>query len=540
MSLALQPLLRATLWCGWTRLSLWPWTIIVMSSTRYENRPRNPISSVRSLKMAALPLALLAASAAASSAAYAGPPARALATRSQTANPSATALAPAHVRLRARTAANRRGPSVSAALARLEQTGAVSEADHARYLSIYVAAKHSLARLSGTRRVELGAVLANVQAIAAAGGLIPSRLPALFLTLERNRWWWTHEALLSSGERVTFPHSKLIWEYYAGQGIEIQWLATFGEGNGYYLSGHENANLRALVQEVLPLASQRAGGIAWEYLFRFDGGAPPWTSGLSQGTALEVLARAYQRFKEPALLAAAQQALAVFKAAPPQGVRVHTPAGATYAEYTYAPDDRILNGFVQALVGLYEYTAIAQDPAGLALFQAGDAEARAEVPRYDTGAWSLYDQYGESSLNYHELLTEFLQHLCERTRKGPPMSAAAPPPQPIPGDDVYCTTAQRFKADLSTPPAIALLTRRLRGGTRAGVRMSLSKISTVTMTVRQGSRVVWSNRATVERGRPRLLWVTPARSGTFTVTLLARDLAGNFSTASGSVLVSRH
>ena len=93
-----------------------------------------------------------------------------------------------------------------------------------------------------------------------------------------------------------------MWEYYPGQGIEIQWLGTFGEANGYYLSGHENANLRQLLGEVIPLATKRAGGIAWEYMFHFDGGAPPWTSGLSQGTALQVLARAWSRFKEPAYL----------------------------------------------------------------------------------------------------------------------------------------------------------------------------------------------------------------------------------------------
>ena len=486
---------------------------------------------------------------------------------------SATALAPARG-VRAQAAA-RRGPSVSAALAGLLRTGAISEASYRQYYVAYTDAKRSLGRVSGTRSVELGAVLANVRAIAAAGGFTPSRLPALFLTLERNRHWWTTEPLLSGGERVTFPPSKLIWEYYAGQGLEIQWLATFGEGNGFYLSGHENANLRQLVGEVIPLATRRAGGIAWEYLFNFDGGRPPWTSGLSQGTGLEVLARAYRRFKEPADLAAAQQALGVFRTAPPLGVRVRTAAGATYAEYTYAPSDRILNGFIQSLVGLYEYTAITKDPLGLQLFEAGDAEARVEVPHYDTGGWSLYDQYGESNLNYHELLTEFLHHLCERTRKGAPIalapvpapvpapptstttaptttpagppatggtttSAAAPsqPAVPIAADEIYCATAQRFTADLTTPPAISLLTHSLRGGSRAGVRMSLSKVSTVTLTVRQGSRVVWSNRASVEHGRPRLLWVTPSGGGTFNVTLTATDLAGNFATANGTIVVS--
>ena len=332
------------------------------------------------------------------------------------------------------------GPSVSAALLSLERSGAITQPAYQADYADYVAAKRSLGKLRGTRRTELGAVLGNVQAIAAAGGFIPSRLPALFLTLERNRRWWTTEPLLSNGERVSFPSSKLVWEYYAGQGIEIQWLATFGEANGYYLSGTENANLRQLLGEALPLATARAGGIAWEYLFRFDGGLPPWTSGLSQGTAVQVFARAWARFKEPTDLTAAQQALGLFQTPPPVGVRVATATGAYYAEYTYAPSDRILNGFIQADVGLYDYASITKDPLGLALFEAGDAEARVLVPHYDTGAWSLYDQYGESNLNYHELLTEFLQHLCERTRKGPPFTAA-PPPAPAPGGSTGATGA---------------------------------------------------------------------------------------------------
>jgi hypothetical protein len=484
-------------------------------------------------------------------------------------------LGPVHGRVVARAAASR-GPSVSAALQSLLHSAAISEAAYHQDYSAYVAAKSSLGRLSGTRKEELGAVLANVQAMAKAGELIPSRLPALFLTLERNRQWWTTEPLLASDERVSFPGSEIVWEHYPGQGIEIQWLATFGKANGFYLSGHENANLRQLLGEAIPLATKRAGGIAWEYMFDFDGGVPPWTSGLSQGTALQVLARAWSRFKEPADLSAAQQALGIFQTAPPQGVRVKTPVGAMYAEYTYAPSDRILNGFIQSLVGLYDYTSITKDPLGLALFEAGDAEARAIVPLYDTGAWSMYDQFGESDLNYHELLTEFLQHLCERTEKGEPTAPAAAPTAStpttgtatpstttstsgtggasasslrgrtaqasaqIPGDQIYCTTAQRFTADLHTPPVISLLSRTLPGGARAGVQISLSKISSVKLTVRQGSNVVWTNGATLERGKPKLLWITPAKGGTFTVTLTATDLAGNFSSSSGTVVVSRH
>src|SRR3984957_15193480 len=382
--------------------------------------PRS-ILAVRAKRLATLALGILAVG---------GLPASPAVAHRASAASGASALAPVHVRRTAHVAASH-GPTVTAALAGLLHAATISEASYRQYYAAYVAAKSSLGKLTGTREQELGAVLANVQAIAKAGEFIPSRLPALFLTLERNRQWWTSDPLLSDDERVSFPGSRIIWEHYPGQGIEIQWLATFGEANGYYLSGHENSNLRQLLGEVIPLASKRAGGIAWEYMFQFDGGLPPWTSGLSQGTALQVLTRAWSRLKEPADLTAAQEALGVFQTAPPNGVRVTSAIGAHYLEYTYAPRDRILNGEIQALVGLYDYTSITKDPLGLKLFEAGDAEARIEVPHYDTGAWSLYDQYGESSLNYHELLAEFLKHLCERTRKGPPYSAA-PPPAPAP------------------------------------------------------------------------------------------------------------
>jgi hypothetical protein len=480
--------------------------------------------------------------------------------------------------------AGARGPSVTAALSSLKSSGAITEAAYRQYAAAYAAANSSLKKLSGTRRAELAAVIANTQGMAAAGAFISTRLPVIFLTLEKNRQWWTTQPLVSSRVRVSFPPSKLVWEYYAGQGIQIQWLGTFGEANGYYLSGHENTNLRQLLSEVLPLATKRAGGIAWEYMFHFDGGSPPWTSGLSQGTALQVMARAWSRFKEPAYLTAAQQALGIFQTAPATGVHVKTSAGAEYAEYTYAPSDRILNGFIQADVGLYDYTSITHDPLGLKLFEEGDAEARAEVPHYDTGAWSMYDQYGESDLNYHELLTEFLQHLCERTRKGPPTATAVTPaPSPTPpsppatpgatpggspetggasaavartperlrasaagtttpiaGDAVYCTTAQKFTADLHTPPVVSLLTSKLATGSRAGVQVSLSKISTVKIIIKRGGRTVWSNGATVQRGKPKILWTTPSQTGAYQVTITATDLAGNFSTATGTIALTKH
>jgi hypothetical protein len=470
-------------------------------------------------------------------------------------------------------AAATHGPTVTAALQSLQKSGQITSTVYQQDSANYQAALNTLKKLKGTRHTELASVIANVQAIAAAGGFIPSRLPALFLTLERNRQYWVSGALLSYSQRISFPGSLLVWESYPGQGIEIQWLATFGEANGYYLSGNNNAKLRQVLGEIIPLATQRAGGIAWEYMFQFDGGLPPWTSGLSQGTALQVLSRAWSRFKEPVYLTAAQQSLGIFQTPPPVGVRVATAAGAHYLEYTYAPQERILNGFIQSLVGLYDYAAITKDPLGLKLFQAGDAEARAEVPHYDTGAWSLYDQHEESDLSYHNLLTEFLQHLCQRTQQGPPFTTPAPAPGPAPtpspapaepgtaaaggtsaaaatartakasldaivADAIYCTTAEHFTTYLHTPPVVELLTHTLQGGSRAGVQFSLSKVSVVSISISQNGHTVWTNSAQVTHGKPKMLWVTPKKAAVYNVSVHAVDLAGNSATTTGSITLS--
>jgi hypothetical protein len=117
-------------------------------------------------------------------------------------------------------------------------------------------------------------------------------------------------------------------------------------------------------------------------------------------------------------------------------------------------------------------------------------------------------------------------------------ASTTPPATQIAGDQIYCTTAQKFTTYEKTPPAISLITKTLKGGTRAGVQLSLSKISTVRLTVRKGGRTVWSNSAYLARGKPKLLWVTPKGGGTFSVTLSATDPAGNFATATGTIAVS--
>jgi hypothetical protein len=306
-------------------------------------------------------------------------------------------------------------PQAIAALgARRELPAAMANADRATW----IAARISYKSLTGTRKAELGAVLANLTAIARAGELTPSRLPQLLLTLARNRQWWTTGPLLSTYQRVGFPGSALVWEYYPGQGIEIQWLGTFGAANGLY-DQHNYDALGNLLDQAVSLAAVRGGGIAWEYDFSFDGGAPPWVSAITEGTAAEALGLTGAALEDPALLADAHRALGIFGVAAPVGIRSPTPAGARYLIYSFAPHEYVINAFIQSLVGLFDLASTG-DPLAATLFRAGNAQAQIDLPKYNTGYWSMYDQSSDSTLSYHELLTGFLVNLCAQTHETTP------------------------------------------------------------------------------------------------------------------------
>ena len=127
--------------------------------------------------------------------------------------------------------------TVRSELTRLRRSRAITASAYRGYSASFNAALNTERRLSGTRATELEAVIENLHQIAASGKLIPSRLPVLFQTLDRNRQWWTTGPLLTYGQRVEFTGSSLVWQYYPGQGIELQVLGTFGKADGLYTAG---------------------------------------------------------------------------------------------------------------------------------------------------------------------------------------------------------------------------------------------------------------------------------------------------------------
>src|SRR3954470_20878132 len=128
-------------------------------------------------------------------------------------------------------------PTVAGELKDLVAAGTLAPEDYEAHRATYSDAKATVKKLVGTRRAELNGVVTDLDDMAGRQQLTASRVPPLFLTLERNLQYWKTGPLLGYNQRVSFPGSELVFQHYAGHGIQIQWLATFGKLNGFWTGG---------------------------------------------------------------------------------------------------------------------------------------------------------------------------------------------------------------------------------------------------------------------------------------------------------------
>jgi len=423
-------------------------------------------------------------------------------------------------RARAPRARAASGPTVGRVLKRARAAGEITADQRREWRRAYRRARRTRADLTGPRRTQLSSVIETLEAIASADQLDASRMPALFLQLARNTEYWPSRPFPASGQRVSFAGSSLIFQYYPGYGLQIQPLANFGKANGLWRAGREEA-LRGLLDELVAIASRRGRFTTWEYWFEFGGGSPPWMSAMAHGTAIQALARASLLLGDPSYLRVARRGIRAFSTRAPRGVRVRGRDGGNhYLIYSFSRSLRVLNAFAQSLSGLHDYATIAQHARALKLFGKGDASLRAELAGYDTGAWTLYSLAGaEATLEYHELATDFLENLCEKLGPGP-----------------YCDAAARFEGYELESPRLALHTSRLVEDSLQYVRFSLSKRSTVQLTISRSGRVVHSASATFPYGTRAFAW-TPRRPGDYVVTLAAESFNGTNGATSGTITV---
>jgi hypothetical protein len=420
------------------------------------------------------------------------------------------------------------GPTVSGTVDAAVTAGTVTPDQGAAYKATYTKARSVVRHLPASRKRELRGAMSVVEGLVKRDALPAARMPAAFTQLERNVEWWTaHGPPASSAAtgglpRVAFPGDPIVLQWYPGQGLAIQWLATFGKANALW-QAQRTDELRLLLDRAIALAGRRGNGLlSWEYLLAFGGGRAPWVSSIAQGTGIQAFTRGAQLLGNPAYLDVARQALGLFETPPPTGIAVDADGGRHYLLYSFAPRMRVLNAFLQSLVGVLDLAQATGDPGAQTVYNLGNIAAQHELPRFDTGAWSLYARDGaESTLNYHELVTGFLGSLCTRT-----------------ANPAYCAAQTRFTAYLHQPPRVAISFGGPRRPRRTmTVRVALSKVSTVALRVRRGSRVILARDLTLRRGTHGFT-LKPSRRGTLTVDVEARDLAGNAASVGRTVRVA--
>lgn len=156
---------------------------------------------------------------------------------------------------------------------------------------------------------------------------------------------------------------------------------------------------------------------SWRFSFPLElyGLKSGWISALSQGQCISVLVRAYIETKDTKYLEIARQAL-LYLTLPIEdgGCCYSDEEGNLFLEEfasLEAEPSFVLNGFIFAILGIYDYYRCTYDETANVLFEKCVRSLAKKLPAYDTGFWSLYNLRDRklASPFYHQLHIDLLK-----------------------------------------------------------------------------------------------------------------------------------
>lgn len=195
----------------------------------------------------------------------------------------------------------------------------------------------------------------------------------------------------------------ILFDYYFDIGRQYNPLAIAQYGLGHwslYLKTKNKKHLElAKIQAdwlVDNLENNDFGMSVWKHNFRWHYKqylTPGWYSAHSQGTGISLLARIYKETQDRKYLETAEKAfLSLNLLINKGGVKFIDEKGSVWLEeYLIDSPTHILNGFLWALWGVWDYYLLTGDNDALTLFNRCVLTLRKNLPRYDAGFWSLYD-----------------------------------------------------------------------------------------------------------------------------------------------------
>jgi heparosan-N-sulfate-glucuronate 5-epimerase len=144
----------------------------------------------------------------------------------------------------------------------------------------------------------------------------------------------------------------------------------------------------------------------WQYNFDWGDLKAPWISCMSQGEGISVLVRAFYLSGQVGYKQQAHRALEPLCLAIEEGGVRSTIEGQWpfLEEYPSAKPVHVLNGYLYALIGLYDFTKIDEAVAEKVGFRSLVETLRYKIKDWDVGYWSAYD-LGESTSAVHNAVT---------------------------------------------------------------------------------------------------------------------------------------
>jgi heparosan-N-sulfate-glucuronate 5-epimerase len=235
------------------------------------------------------------------------------------------------------------------------------------------------------------------------------------------------------------PSGIPMLDYHGAIGLQYNPIAIAQWGLANYNRFRETGDdarrqktLNAADWLVANLEQNSHGLWVWNHHFDWDYRdtlKAPWYSGLAQGQGISLLLRVqalaggeeYQRAADEALVALTRPiALG--------GVLFEDEEKNLWIEeYLVDPPTHILNGFMWALWGVFDYWLARGDASAKPIFDRGVETLLHNLARFDTGYWSLYEQSGTrlkmlASPFYHQLHSVQLRVMSKLT--GDPRFAA--------------------------------------------------------------------------------------------------------------------
>lgn len=218
--------------------------------------------------------------------------------------------------------------------------------------------------------------------------------------------------------RIKAPRSDWpdAWPWAPGENSWIA-LAQYGLGTHERWVAGEGEQWLAAARGVADMLcdNQVEGGArdgAWEQGFDLPHTyelPAPWISAMAQGEGASLLVRVHLATGEQRYADAALRALAPLEVPSEEGGTMALLGGRPFPqEYPTSPTSHVLNGGIFAIWGWHDVGLGLGDAAATAAFEQAADTLAANLHRWDTGRWSLYDLYPHplpnwASFAYHEL-----------------------------------------------------------------------------------------------------------------------------------------